>query len=107
MMEKTLRCDGGCGRWMSWEAKPGLTKAAVEQLARDRGWHAPDKLGRHFCLSCRTPAGAIQWWRKENVRRGLDAGYGLGACTCAKYGPGRKLDDDCVSAGHPGVDRRL
>lgn len=104
-----LTCDG-CGELRVWQRARGdrvPTKSVMEQAARDQGWCAPDKIGRHFCLNCRTRAGAVQWWRKENVRRGLAAGYGLGQCVCAKHGPGRNLDPDCSSAGHPGVVARL
>lgn len=106
-MHRVMKCDGVCGRQLTWKAVHGLTLQDMEKEARRLGWHAPDKLGRHWCLSCRSESGRIQWWRKENVRRGLSAGYGLGQCTCAKHGPGRDLDPDCVAAGHPGVDRRV
>lgn len=99
-----LNCDGGCGSRIAWETTTGQrtpTKSVMEKFARSKGWHAPDRIGRHFCLRCRTEAGRIQWWRKENVRRGLVAGYGLGSC------PGLGCGTGCVSAGHPGVDSRV
>lgn len=110
MFQKSLTCDGRCGAVMIWNVERGHhapTKSGMEAAARKQGWHAPDRLGGHWCLNCRTRSGAAAWWRKENVRRGLDAGYGLGQCTCAKHGPGRDLDPGCVSAGHPGVVSRL
>lgn len=107
MFHKSISCDGRCGASLTWDGLTGLTRASMEQAARNQGWHAPDRLGQHWCLNCRSRAGAAQWWRKENVRRGLPAGYGLGTCTCAKHGPGRKLDPDCTAAGHPGVIGRL
>jgi hypothetical protein len=76
----------------------------MEQQARNQGWHAPDRLGRHYCLRCRSRAGAVQWWRKENVRRGLPAGYGLGECKCK---PGDLSNPSCCLAGHPGVVHRV
>jgi len=100
---RIMKCDGGCGRQLAWAGRP--TQAEMEQQARDKGWHAPDKTGNHFCLDCRRAEGAAQWWRKENVRLGLPAGYGLGQC------PGHPdpadLGGNCVSAGHPGVVRRV
>lgn len=109
MLQKAITCDGRCGAVLIWNLERGdrVTKTAMEQAARDQGWHAPDRLGRHWCLRCRSTPGAVQWWRKENVRRGLPAGYGLGQCTCAKHGTGRDLDPSCVAAGHPGVVKRL
>lgn len=104
-LRRVMLCDGACGRQLTWLGRP--TQAEMEQAARDQGWHAPDRLGRHWCLDCRSEAGRIQWWRRENVRRGLPAGYGLGQCTCTKHGPDRKLNPDCVAAGHPGVERRV
>lgn len=109
MFQKSLSCDGRCGAVIIWNLARGdkVTLAAMEQAARDKGWHAPDRLGGHWCLNCRSRNGAAQWWRKENVRLGLPAGYGLGQCMCAKHGPGRKIKDHCVAAGHPGVVRRI
>ena len=102
---RVIVCDGPCGRQLTWEGRPTL--ALMEGQARAKGWHAPDRLGKHWCLDCRSEAGAIQWWRRENVRLGLDAGYGLGRCTCATKWAGRTADDFCSSAGHPGVVGRL
>jgi hypothetical protein len=102
MVKRVMACDGGCGRQLTWEGRP--TQAVMEQQARDKGWHAPDRLGQHYCLNCRSRAGAEQWWRRENVRQGLPAGYGLGECRCDPSGPSRP---DCVSAGHPGVEHRV
>ena len=110
MLQKGLSCDGRCGTVIVWNLErgaPGLTKDSMEQHARNQGWHAPDKLGRHYCLNCRSRSGAEAWWRKENVRRGLPAGYGLDQCTCTKHGPGQELNEHCVAAGHPGVVSRL
>lgn len=95
-----LVCDGGCGASITWARTRGgrfLLKSEMEKEARARGWHAPDKIGRHLCPGCRRWEGLVQWWRRENVRRGLDAGYGLGKCECGGQ------SDTCSSAGHPGV----
>lgn len=101
-LRRVMACDGGCGRQLTWQGRP--TQAEMESQAREQGWHAPDKLGLHYCLQCRSRAGAEQWWRKENVRRGLAAGYGLGRCTCTI---GLEENPGCYSAGHPGVVSRL
>lgn len=104
MIQRAIKCDGRCGAVIIWNVDHGEkspTKSLMEQTARNKGWHAPDRLGAHFCLNCRSRAGAEQWWRKENVRRGLDAGYGLGRCTCDGQ------SDTCSSAGHPGVVSRV
>lgn len=54
---KGLACDG-CGSTLTWRvvrgAGHGLTKAGMEQRARNDGWQAPDKIGRHWCANCRT-----------------------------------------------------
>ena len=104
-LRRIMVCDGGCGRQLTWEGRP--VQAQMEQQARDTGWHAPDRTGKHWCLACRSRAGAEQWWRRENVRRGLPPQYGLGMCICATKREGRKVDPDCYAAGHPGVDRRI
>jgi hypothetical protein len=55
-----LICDGGCGRSITWSQSRGgrfLLKSEQEKEARRRGWNAPDKLGRHYCPSCRRPDG--------------------------------------------------
>lgn len=100
-----LKCDGsGCSRQIVWDTATGEkapTKSVMEQYARNHGWHAPDRLGQHYCLDCRSRDGARRYWRQENVRRGLPAGYGLGQCTC------KGASDGCCSAGHPGVVRRV
>ena len=101
---RTLKCDGGCGRELSWHGRP--PQAVMEQQARNQGWHAPDKLGKHFCLACRRPEGRVQWWRRENVRLGLPAGYGLGRCLCKDGDPDDRVVA-CCAAGHPGVERRV
>jgi hypothetical protein len=98
---RVMKCDRGCGRQIAWHGRP--TQAQMEQQARNQGWHAPDRLGGHYCLGCRSRAGAVQWWRKENVRRGLPAEYGLGACPGHAEGAGM----DCCMAGHPGVVSRV
>lgn len=106
MLQKSLSCDGRCGAVIIWNVPQGErapTKSAMEQHARDKGWHAPDKIGDHWCLNCRSRAGAVAWWRKENARRGLAPGYGLGKCACSHS----YRSDRCVSAGHPGVVSRL
>jgi hypothetical protein len=59
MLRKSLACDGGCGREITWEVPRGgvsPTKSGMEHEARKRGWNAPDKLGRHWCQSCRKTA---------------------------------------------------
>ena len=100
---RVIVCDGSCGRQLTWDGRPTL--AVMEGQARNTGWHAPDRLGKHWCLDCRSEAGAIQWWRRENVRLGLDAGYGLGRCVCREADMGAQ--QRCSSAGHPGVINRL
>lgn len=57
---RVLGCDG-CTRHLTWPVtgRSRITKAGMEQGARDAGWQAPDKLGRHWCPACRkTPAPA-------------------------------------------------
>lgn len=103
-MYRVMQCDGACGRRLTWSGRP--TQAEMEQAARDQGWHAPDRLGRHWCLNCRSESGRIQWWRRENVRRGLPAEYGLGQCKCRPGDP-PEMDRVCCLAGHPEVDRRV
>ncbi len=106
MLRKSLACEGRCGAALTWDVATGdraPTKSDMEQYARNKGWQAPDKAGRHWCLNCRRPEGAAAWWRKENVRLGLSAGYGLGKCRCDHA----YRSDSCVSAGHPGVVSRL
>jgi hypothetical protein len=50
---KGIRCNRtGCTEHVIWQFERGdskLTKDHMEQLLRDHGWHAPDKLGRHWC----------------------------------------------------------
>lgn len=55
-----LACNGGCGRSITWSQERGgrfLYKTEMERVARSQGWHAPDKLGRHWCPECRRPDG--------------------------------------------------
>lgn len=95
-----LRCDG-CGDTITWTQPRGgrfLLKSEQEQVARQRGWQAPDKLGRHLCWNCRRPEGRDSWRRRANVAAGLPAGFGLGRCTCAETS-----DESCHKDGHPGV----
>lgn len=33
--------------------KPSNPKTLLEQVARDAGWQAPDKIERHWCPACR------------------------------------------------------
>ncbi len=50
-----LACNG-CGDRITFTRKRGqgnIPKATLEQVARNAGWNAPDKLGRHWCPSCR------------------------------------------------------
>lgn len=51
---RVLGCDG-CSRHLTWQVtgRSRITKAQMEQGARDSGWQAPDKLGRHWCPACR------------------------------------------------------
>ena len=45
-------CNAQCGQSITWAADRGgklPTKDVMEQEARNRGWHAPDRLGRHWC----------------------------------------------------------
>ncbi len=109
MYQRSLACDGRCGAVIIWNLERGsrgLTKSFMEKTARAKGWHAPDRLGGHWCLNCRTRAGAAQWWRRENVRRGLDPSYGLGKCKCQPGDP-PEMNTVCCLAGHPGVVSRL
>ncbi len=56
----SIVCNALCGRTISWVTERGdrpPTKAAMEQEARNRGWQAPDRLGRHLCPQCRRPDG--------------------------------------------------
>lgn len=46
-----VRCNG-CGSQIIFARDRGEsipTKAMLEQVARNAGWNAPDKLGRHWC----------------------------------------------------------
>lgn len=55
-----LSCNAGCGASITWATERGQkapTKSVMEQEARRRGWHAPDKLGRHLCPEHRRPDG--------------------------------------------------
>lgn len=50
-----LACNG-CGSAITYTRERGEqvpTKSILEQVARDMGWNAPDKLGRHWCMNCR------------------------------------------------------
>lgn len=50
-----ISCNG-CGCTISVTRERGETnptKAILEQVARNNGWHAPDKIGRHWCPNCR------------------------------------------------------
>lgn len=54
-----IRCNG-CGTAILYARERGERvpmKSVMEQVARDVGWHAPDKLGRHWCPKCRRPDG--------------------------------------------------
>lgn len=54
-----LACNG-CGATIMFTRERGgghPTKATIEQVARDTGWNAPDKAGRHWCPQCRRPDG--------------------------------------------------
>lgn len=54
-----IRCNG-CGTQILFARERGEghpTKAILEQVARDEGWNAPDKLGHHWCRNCRRPDG--------------------------------------------------
>lgn len=102
-IQRVIVCDGKCGAQMVWPGRP--TRAVMEQQARDKGWHAPDKLGSHFCMACRRPEGRVQWWRRRNVQLGLPPGYGLYRCLC-KDGDPEYLWTACCAAGHPGVTER-
>ena len=53
-----LKCDG-CAATLTWIITPNLsvTKAGMEQRAREAGWQAPCKDGRHLCPACRRPDG--------------------------------------------------
>lgn len=48
---RSIRCNG-CGTQLSWHGRP--TQAHMNQKARDTGWNAPDKAGRHWCPDCRS-----------------------------------------------------
>lgn len=55
-----LACETGCGASIIWaQTRKGnfMLKSEMEKEARRRGWHAPDKLGRHWCPKCRRPDG--------------------------------------------------
>lgn len=55
-----ISCNALCGAKITWATERGdraPTKAAMEQEARNRGWQAPDRLGRHFCSQCRRADG--------------------------------------------------
>lgn len=96
-----LVCDGGCGRSVTWSQPQGgrfLTKTEMEKEARRRGWHAPDRMGSHWCWFCRSETGRDLWRRRENIRLGLPVDYGRGKCECK---PGEIKA--CSRAGHPGV----
>lgn len=46
-----LSCNR-CSRKIIWSTERGdkaPTKAVMEQEARNLGWFAPDRVGRHFC----------------------------------------------------------
>lgn len=95
-----LKCDG-CGVQLTWPGRMNgrhATRAQMEQVARYRGWQAPDKLGRHLCWNCRSEAGRDQWRKRANIAAGLPAEYGRGTCTCAEVPVG-----SCCRYGHPGV----
>lgn len=50
-----LSCNG-CGASITYTRERGErvpSKAVLEQVARDTGWNAPDRLGRHWCMNCR------------------------------------------------------
>lgn len=54
-----LSCNS-CRALLIFTSERGIkapTKAALERTARDRGWNAPDKMGRHWCPECRRPDG--------------------------------------------------
>lgn len=47
-----IACSALCGTKITWITERGdraPTKAAMEQAARNQGWHAPDRLGHHWC----------------------------------------------------------
>lgn len=46
----------GCSRQITRTRETGESrpsKQAMEQAARNEGWQAPDKMGRHWCGYCR------------------------------------------------------
>lgn len=97
-----LKCDG-CGLKLVFTRTRGEkipSKSALEKHARNEGWNAPDKAGRHWCLDCRPERGRrqakIRLAKRRNRERGLNEGYGLGQCPGT---PGCY----CSRAGHPGV----
>lgn len=53
-----LKCDG-CGTALTWIITPNLsvTKAGMQQRAREAGWQSPTKDGRDLCDGCRRPDG--------------------------------------------------
>lgn len=52
----TLHCDHfTCLAHLRWQGY--LPKATMQARARKEGWHAPDKLGRHWCPAHRRPDG--------------------------------------------------
>jgi hypothetical protein len=55
-----IACNRLCGQSITWATERGErapTKDVMEKEARRRGWHAPDKIGRHWCPGCRRPDG--------------------------------------------------
>jgi hypothetical protein len=58
MIVRALVCDGcsarlefGTAQYSTGRRYP--TIQMMEQRARDQGWNAPDKAGRHWCTRCR------------------------------------------------------
>lgn len=96
-----LKCDGPCGRQLTWPGRVNgrrATRGQMEQAARNLGWQAPDKQGKHWCWHCRSEAGRNLWRKRANIAAGLPDDYGRGQCTC---NPGEL--NTCSRAGHPGV----
>lgn len=61
MQAHGLYCNaGGCVAkliWLTQRGEKAPTKAVMESHARKEGWHAPDRLGNHWCPAHRRQDG--------------------------------------------------